>query len=312
MDETIHGTGCIPIPPEIQARHYRLAAAAPPIIDWSVPYMVPATVPMRDQDGSSSCTGQATRYYGEVLNRIENQAIEDYSARHIYSQVFLPGGGAYIASAMSVPLKQGYASLASVPEGNASEAVMTDGSENVNAVLEARADKYAVIPRGSSIDALAQIIRDYHGFITGFSGHNGSFDSKGMVVDWSHVDWSHAVYVCGYRIRSGKKCLVFKNSWGPNWGDHGYGYFPEEFVGNLFDAYTYAAIEDLDPLSMNRFVRVKDGKDVWVVRDGKRSLVLNSIAMKAIGDFSQVQEIKQEELNAIPDTGTVVAGFPQE
>lgn len=161
------------------------------------------------------------------------------------------GQGTYIWKAMSIPLKQGAASEESVPGLDQSEAIMIDQSENKNAVLEAKTDKYAVIPR-ANIDAMAQIVRDYHGFVTGFNGHNNMFAPDGTVVDWSKNDWGHAVYVYGYEIHNGVKCLKFKNSWGSSWGDDGCGYFPESFVnsGMMFDAYVYAVLDDLDPKSI--------------------------------------------------------------
>lgn len=317
MDISDFGKGAVVTPPEIQDKLFKLAAGPAPIIDWSVPYRVPAPLIQKNQNGSSSCTGQATNYYVEALNHIDNIKDERYSARHNYSQANLGyGQGAYIWKAMSIPLK-GAASFDSVPEKDASEMIMIDSSDNKDAKIEVKTDKYAVIPRnGQGIDYMAQIIKDYHGFVTGFNGHNMMFDTDGMVISWSQVDWGHAVYVCGYEMHKGKKCLVFKNSWGQQWGSDGYGYFPEEFVtsGLMFDAYVYALTEDLDPTSMNnRFVTVEGQKDVWLVKDGKRSLVYNALAFTLIsGEWGKIEKITQEQLNALPDTGKVLAGLDQE
>lgn len=239
-----YGKGAIKTPKEVRDNHFRLGAT-PSLIDWSTPYVVPATFHQRDQKSSSSCTAQATGYYTEVLNLLENSKDENHSNRYVYSQTFLPGGGAYIWKAMSIPLK-GTASATSVPDGDSLEPTMEDATLNPSAIIEARADKYAMIPR-SNIDQMAQIVRDYHGFVTGFNGHDGMFAPNGTVIDWSKSEWGHAVYVCGYEIRNGKKCLKFKNSWTANWGDGGFGYFPEDFVnsGMMFDCYVYADIADL-------------------------------------------------------------------
>ena len=261
----VHGKGALPTPKETRDGQFRLAATSP-LTDWSTPFFVPVMFTQRDQDGSSSCTAQASGYYCEALNEIENGVKEQYSARYIYSQVHAPGGGAYIWKAMSIPLK-GLASAVSIPDGDYSEATMTDSSLNVSADLDARADKYAVIPR-SNIDQLAQVIRDYHGFVTGFNGFDAMFAPDGTVERWGKVDWGHAVYCDGYEIRNGVKCIRFKNSWSDQWGSKGWGYFPEAFVdsGYMFDLYTYAAIADLDPrymirdevIAMYKFLRVKD------------------------------------------------------
>lgn len=255
IDISQYGKGAIYTPKPIRDRQFRVMAAAPlAATDWTIPYSIENgfILNQRDQKSSSSCTGQATCYYCEALNKIESQKTEKYSARFNYSKSFVPEGGAYIWKAMSIPLNPGAASQESVPDGDSSETIMRDGSLNGQAILEAKADKYAVIPR-SSIDQMASIIKDYHGFVTGFNGWNGMFAPDGTIIDWSHSEWGHAVYVVGYEIRNGKKYLKFKNSWSGLWGSGGYGYFPEEFVnsGMMFDCYTYADITDINPNSMN-------------------------------------------------------------
>jgi hypothetical protein len=60
------------------------------------------------------------------------------------------------------------------------------------------------------------------------------------------------------------------------------------------------------------FVQVDGEKDVWLVREGKRSLVYNLAAFNLVGDWSQIKKITKTELDAIPDTGIVLAGLNQE
>jgi hypothetical protein len=309
----MNGKGFIPTPIEIKKDQFRLASFGAPTIDWSTPYHVPATLVQKNQDGSSSCTGQATCYYCEVLDQIEQNESEIYSPRYLYSQTTLGyGQGTYIWKPMKLTLN-GIKLEQDVPGGAQTEAIMIDPSDNQKGKLVDKTDKYAQIPRGS-MDELAQIIKDYHGFVTGFNGSDDMFDSQGMVIKWSKNEWGHAVYVCGYEMRNGKKCLKFKNSWGSGWGDNGYGYFPEEFVnsGMVYDAYVFATIQDLDPTSMNnRFVKVNT--DVWLVKDGKRSLVYNALAFELIsGEWDKIETITQAMLDAIPDTGKVIAGLSQE
>ena len=168
----------------------------------------------------------------------------------------MPGGGAYIWKAMSIPLKIGVVDAKTAPDGASDECTMRDTSCNNLGPLKAIFDKYAQLPR-TNIDYLAQIVEDYHGFVTGFSGNNTSADSAVIEVP-NTVAWGHAVYVCGHRaLPDGRKVLIFKNSWG-DWGDNGYGYFTEEFVnsGFLFDAYVYASITDLD--NFNTMILTKE------------------------------------------------------
>ena len=167
LDLQSFGKGCIPAPENIKAEHYRLAFGAPQV-DWSKPYMVENgfKLKIRDQKTSSSCTAQATSYYCEALEQIDNKKSENYSARYIYSQSHLPGGGAYIYKAMSIPLK-GVASADSVPDGDSTEQTMTDTSLNAQGVIEAKAKFYAQLANNHSIDELAGFVERYGGFIYG-------------------------------------------------------------------------------------------------------------------------------------------------
>ena len=306
------GKGCIPTPEIVKENQYVLAATPQPVIDWSVPFRIPATLVQKNQNGSSSCTAQATDYYVQALNQIEHGTSELYSSRWIYSQSYIPpDGGAYIWKAMSIPIKLGVADLNSVPEGNSSENIMRDASDNYKAILEAKTDKYAVISRqGQSIDFMAQVIKDYHGYVTGFNGYNDMFAPDGTVKDWSKVDWGHAVYICGYELRNGVKCLVFKNSWGSSWGDGGYGYFPESFVnsGRMFDAYVYALIEDLDPKSIMLTAkhvrelqalegyRDESGVAYWSgLSDGKPKVLADYLAARLLDKIKTINESLVQE-----------------
>lgn len=279
MDISQFGKGAVKTPKEIRDLHPRLSAT-PALVDWSQPFYVHSTVPVLNQNGSSSCTAHATVNYCMFLESVEGKAYQEFSRRFIYSQTHLREGGAYIGDAMAIPQNKGLATENSVPDGGATEQQETDTSQNASAILIARADRYAVIPK-SGIDQLAQVIKDYNGFVTGFQGHDGMFDASGQIIDWSRNDWGHAVYVYGYEMRAGVKCLRFRNSWSGNWGSGGDGFIPEGFVnsGVMFDCYTYADVSDitqkvmtqdqLNKLYLGFFKRPVDqgGINQWVGKD---------------------------------------------
>lgn len=306
------GKGLIRTPDEVRLKQYRLAAGAPPVIDWVKGYDVEQhfnyKLKTRNQRSSLSCTGQATAYYGEMNHFVDNHEVDRWSARHIYSQVFIPpAGGAYIWQAMSIPLTQGFARLDQVPEGDSSEATMRDRSLNGGLQLEAKADKYAVIQNMHDIDVLAQCIIDYNGFVTGFNGSNQMFDGDGMVVDWSAApSWAHAIWVCGFGMKDGKKVLKFKNSW-DLWGDNSYGYFPEGFVesGSVYDAYVYADVLDLDATSIMltekdvRFLQAlegyhdEEGVKYWTGQiDGKRKTLADYRAARLPDKIKELTDVQ--------------------
>ena len=59
--------------------------------------------------------------------------------------------------------------------------------------------------------------------------------TKSGMVDYAWLTkYSHAVTLVGfddnYKRNGQEGCLIFKNSWGSEWGDNGYGYLPYSFV----------------------------------------------------------------------------------
>ena len=52
-----------------------------------------------------------------------------------------------------------------------------------------------------------------------------------MPASDSELTEGHVVLVIGYKEdNAGKKWLIFRNSWGEDWGDRGYGYLPCEYI----------------------------------------------------------------------------------
>ena len=63
---------------------------------------------------------------------------------------------------------------------------------------------------------------------------------------------------------------------------------------------------------MFQLYQVSGSKDVWLIRDGKRSLVYNAGALLLIGDFADIKQVTQDELETFQDTGKVLASLDQE
>jgi C1A family cysteine protease len=60
----------------------------------------------------------------------------------------------------------------------------------------------------------------------------------------------HCVLVVGYTKRNGKDVWICRNSWGTEWGDNGYFYFPEAYLLNselADDFWTVQQVESPDP-----------------------------------------------------------------
>lgn len=291
IDISQKGKGAIPTPQDLKSMQYifsgPLGDTEP--IDWEKGFMVEDgfEIPQANQQGSGSCTAQAAAYYGEALNKKYNDISERYSRRFIYSQCYIPpDGGAYIWKAMSIPVIKGFASMDSVWDEPSTEAHMRDGSDNAKAIIEATALKYAQLQNTRDMDYLARLIKKHSGYVTGFHGRDDMFNPDGGARIIVNPVWGHCVWICGFGMRNGQKVLIYKNSWGKEWGTNGYGYFSEDFVksGLLFDAYIYAELKDIKQPMLERISCVGE-KDQYTLREGK---------IKQIPDLETLEMLVEE------------------
>lgn len=317
MDITNFGKGAIRTPEDIKKNHFKLAAMAPVAINWDKQPRI-RYLPVMNQRQTQACVAHATAQYGRNLEYQKFGKLEDYSVRNIYSQGYIPpDGGMYIWKGLGIPIVSGFVASSSVPVGDYSETTLRDASLNSEAIKEALPLKYAELTNNGDMDYIASVIDTYGGFVTGFNGANDMFELDGTAHVPTHTDWGHCVFVYDYgRNAHGNKALFFINSWSDGWGTAGYGNFDETFAKSrmMYDLYTYASIEDIDPTSMNnRFVQVTGQQDVWLINNGKRSLVYNALAFTLVnGDWTKIEKITQDQLNAVPDTGKVLAGIDQQ
>ena len=61
-----------------------------------------------------------------------------------------------------------------------------------------------------------------------------------------------------------------------------------------------------------RLLNIEDEKDIYLVRDNKKTLIYNLSAFEIIGDWSKVDKVTKTELDVIPDSGIEMAGLVKE
>lgn len=259
MDDFKFGKGAIKHIPDL--RDYKWGrdvgmASAP--FDWNKPYDVEEEVSaklgtsfkitVKDQNGSSSCGGQAWAYYGQVLNAIHDSNLSERSAKFIYAQTAVPGGGSGAVDNCNLVRKQGWGletDCTSYEDGKApSEAFMTNkGDITAEAVLHASEDKaFAYAFLDHDLDLIAQAIRDNHGCIFGITGvNNGTWRSvlPQAPTTWRGA-WNHWLYVGKVKMVSGKKYFGVLNSWGKDVGQEGWQWIDENYM--------LAMIENVSPI----------------------------------------------------------------
>ncbi|MCK4265414.1 hypothetical protein KAW80_03590 [Candidatus Babeliales bacterium] len=211
--------------------------------DWSKGFDVTkkiGTLKVENQNGSSSCTGQAWSKYQEILNALEN-VNADLSAKDIYSRIFQPQGGAYIRDGAKLLISRGVVTEKTNPSY---ENGQPPSEEFMRKILEGNEEEATI--NGSSsyattthndIEWIAQMIRDNNGVVTGFFGDNEGWANADIKPPKSR-SWGHCILLTGACMRNGEKAIKFINSWGEEWGENGFGYFYGDSLGEMFDIWT--------------------------------------------------------------------------
>ena len=221
------GKGCLIQP--LKIKDYRLELLPTAVV-------LPTTYSLRDkvgkiksQNGSGSCSSQATSYYAEVLNNIETGEKVQLSPRFLYPFVYIEWGS-YIKDNFARVCNEGIALEADVPSyenGNApSEKWMTQ-KPTITPEIADRAKTYIAKKYltwdNKNLDSYKKAIYQGNGCVVASQGNNycwGLGLDNGMVqlpAYSSQLNWYHAIYLCGWD--DNKKAFEFVNSWSENWGN---------------------------------------------------------------------------------------------
>lgn len=222
---------------------YGGAAPVPPF-DWTKP--CPFTVPLvaTNQGHSLSCTGQAAANMAKILYFLKTGILEDFSPRFIYSQVFLPGGGAYGRDALAKLADLGIPTNTDFPSEPESEQHMEDKT-GIDIVLPKAKlfdiygdNAYALIMGG--IDEVAAAIRDHKCVMLLAKGDDVGWQGADIKPPVAAVPWGHAFTGIEPLMRNGRKAIDFINSWTPQWGENGHGFIDELYFksSSVMAAYT--------------------------------------------------------------------------
>jgi len=227
---------------------YSDVAMSLPPFDWSKGYDVEQIIgkklTIKDQNGSSSCGGQAWATLGEALDP-DN---EEKSSKFIYAFTYVGNGGSAGRTNCERVINVGWGDEDKTPSYEngqpPSESFMERKSDITSLATEhAKIDKglsYAMV--NLNIDEVAQAISNNKGCIIGIYGtNNGTWRTK-FPLPPKKIDpsvWAHWVY-CGKALMiNGKKYIGFANSWGISTGEQGWQYISEDyFKGGVWSCWT--------------------------------------------------------------------------
>jgi hypothetical protein len=223
-----------------------------PPYDWSKLYdienLLGIKLPVKNQNGSLSCGGQAWASYASVLEALDDKSFEERSAKYIYAQTHVPAGGTYGRDNADLFVNQGVtreAILTSYENGNPpSEYFMTRGeditaADRIDAALD-KAFSYANVL--SDIDTVAQAIQANKGLILGVIGSNNGtwLSANPQPPKLGETTWNHWVYAGKVRMLNGVKQIGILNSWGASTGESGWQWLSQNYFPlGIFQVWTH-------------------------------------------------------------------------
>ena len=306
MDQLIDGKfygGAEPDPIDKDAPKYedKIGLQAEKDINWGVGFDIRDTlgddITKKNQFRSLSCVGQAWAYYNWVLNILElikkygmslkelkqahPEEVEEASAKAIYSQIHLSGGGAWLIDGAKLICNWGSVTEKVVKsymsDGTTDEPFMRDTMwktkqvDGIAKVLQGKEPR--VIQASYNIDLMARAIMENSGVVGGVTGSNGHGWGYSEFVTppvEGELTWGHALYFGAFGKDEKGKYIATPNSWGDfinkKWEPGkppGYGWqkvYENYFVNNgqwVFNPWTYTDKLNFNLSDMeNDFVRI--------------------------------------------------------
>lgn len=198
--------------------------------DWEIGFDIEKELnfklPNKNQFASLSCVGQAISQYVAIINLAETGVYDEVSAKAIYSQIFLPQGGAYFRDGMKLIKDWGSLfedKVKSYRENRTTDETFMRDKSWKNSALDKLAEllkarEYKSIT-GYTINVFAQAIKDNLGIIAGVTGNNNGtwYSQIPKAPKYNTLQsqlWDHALYFGKFGKDSRGKWIGTPNSWG--------------------------------------------------------------------------------------------------
>lgn len=225
--------------------------------------LTPKMSPVRSQGQEGSCAGFATAVgVKEFQERIDYSRPVSLSPRYIYELAKKISGhseGTTLKACMQVISEKGVCEESLWP-------YIPNETNDPSPNADKNASKFKVVTyaRVTNLNELKQALIQFGATLIGVNVYKGMVsepcNSNGIVPNpscWDRMNvlGGHAITACGYNNTSpfykNDGHIKFKNSWGEDWGEKGYGYLSYKYIGsNMIDAFSCVDIDDPNPLTV--------------------------------------------------------------
>ena len=190
------------------------------------------------QGNSQSCGGQAWSKYAAILDAFIEKKFTDNSAKFIYAQTFISGGGSAGRPNCDILHKQGCADESLCPSydnGQPPEESFMNQPQDITDVARANAKfdqtlSYTAVAK--TIEDFAHAISNNHGMVIGVRGTWVNDTSWNTTCPKSPAgassNWGHWIYAGKAKLINGKKMIGLLNSWG-DIGERGWQWIGEDY-----------------------------------------------------------------------------------
>lgn len=196
---------------------------------------------IKNQGLSGSCGGQAFSYYGQRLRAMYANDFRSRSAKYLYSQVYVPGGGSADRDLANIAIKQGFGLETDTPSMQGifapSEAFM-ERPQDITALARIGAARdqasFAYAFPTINLESIAQAASACFGVVIGLHGtNNGTWLSVEPGSPKAGDDlWSHYIYAAEPQVYNGKKGIWCAQSWGTGAGLNGWQFIDEAYFAS--------------------------------------------------------------------------------
>jgi hypothetical protein len=295
------GKGLVPDIEDKRDLRYDVLGAEAVDVDWEKGFDIEKElnikIPIKDQNGSSSCVGQAISYYTAVVNAKEIGYYVEQSAKAFYSQIALPGGGSSLRDACSVAVDWGSVSEAMVRSYQESKPPKEDfikdrswKNTDIDSVAKPlQAKEYRIILAANNIDLFAKAIRDNLGVLSGVNGANNGSWNQLEPIPGQKIDWRHGLYFGKFGVDEKGKYIATPNSWGNRFNGQWQKLREDWFTsGNMFNCWTLVDKPNQEMTLQNQELVKKFEKKFVIEAEGRgrKGIIING----------KLQEIKSERV----------------